>query len=470
MWEAIRSNQRRSWVLISLMGVVLIGLGFAIGATINFEIGGPIGILVAFAIWLILWITATVGGDRILLGSVNAVEVKDKQQYPRLWNVVEEMTIAAGLPRMPRVFVIEDSSPNAFAVGRKQETAAVAVTTGMLERLSRDELQGVVAHELAHIRNLDVRFMTLAAVMMGSIVMISDLYVRSVFYGAVGRRRTSSRSSGGGQAAIVMFVVALVLAILAPILARLLYFACSRKREYLADASAARFTRYPPCLAMSLEKISGGAKPLQRMNRAVVPLFIINPIKSRAFISAFSTHPPTEKRIAILRGMAGGAGFGDYESAYEQVQGKGKQCIGSRTLAAEDAGRLDARKPTTEANPKKEAIARARGVVEFLDRIGNFVVLSCACGVNIKIPPNFKRHEVPCPRCGRKHEVPRAAETTADRAEGSTEAAAKFTSKGSGWESFRCACDRTIQLSPRFKAPRMKCPECGRTIEIEGRA
>ena len=195
----------------------------------------------ALVIWLIMALVALIGGDSVLLHTAGAYHI-DKEDAPRHLNVVEEMTIASSLGSMPRVYIIEDDAPNAFAVGRNPEKAAVAVTSGLLKRLTRDELQGVVAHEIGHIRNLDVRFMTLAAVMVGSIVLLSEVFMHYLWFG--GGRRSSSRK-GGGQAQIILLVVGILAAILAPIVARMLYFACSRRREYLADASAAQFTRFP---------------------------------------------------------------------------------------------------------------------------------------------------------------------------------------------------------------------------------
>ena len=279
MWEAIRRNRRRSTVLITLMGIILILLGFVIGMLVDPQAGGAFGAVVALGIWLILWLTAIAGGDSVLLASSRAKRVQ-KKDAPRLWNIVEEMTIASGLGTMPAVYIIEDSVPNAFAVGRKPEKAAVAVTSGLLKRLNRDELQGVIAHEIGHIKNLDIRFMTLASVMLGSIVLISEIFVRGFLYS--GARRRSSRSGDGGQAQVVILVVALLVAILAPIVAQILYFACSRQREYLADASAARFTRFPEGLASALERISRRAASKEKVSRALAPLYIVNPLQARA--------------------------------------------------------------------------------------------------------------------------------------------------------------------------------------------
>jgi heat shock protein HtpX len=306
----------------------LLGAGFAGGSSRLLSperiAGGMLGVGVASVLWMVMMLAAYYGGDSLLLSSAKARRIQ-KEDLPQLWNVVEEMTIASGLGQMPKVYIIDDPEPNAFAVGRSPETASIAVTMGLLRRLNRDELQGVVAHEIGHIRNLDVRFMTLASVTLGTIVLLSEVFLRSMWYGG-GRGRRRSSSSGGGQAQAILLVAALLVAILAPIAAQLLYFACSRKREYLADASAARFTRYPLGLASALEKIastvSTGSK---KVSRALAPMYIVNPLQSRSAVGLFSTHPPTEDRIRILRSMAGGAGLAQYEEAYRKVHGEGRE-------------------------------------------------------------------------------------------------------------------------------------------------
>jgi heat shock protein HtpX len=482
MWEAIRQNRRRSFVLITLMAIVLIALGAAIGVYIDPQQGLVLGATAAVGLWLILWLTAVAAGDSILLSSVNAHEIW-KEDAPQLWNVVEEMTIASGLGKMPRVYVIDDSALNAFAVGRQPEKAAVAVTAGLLRKLNRDELQGVVAHEIGHIRNLDVKFMTLAGVMVGSIVLISDVFLRALFYGG-GRRRSRGGGKGGGQAAAIMLLVAIALAILGPIFAQLLYFACSRRREYLADASSARFTRYPEGLASALEKISGRAssksKSEAKANRVMAPMYIVNPLQARSAAGLTSTHPPTEKRIQILRSMGGQAGFAAYEAAYRQATGAKRGCIGARTLES-DAG-VAVRPPAPE-DRKKDATERARQASDLVDRMAEYLFLACACGVRIKIPPDFQGDKITCPRCGREHEIP-AAELAA--VAGATAAAVgkgvpgvkkasppppppmRYRRKGAGWESFRCRCGQTVQLSPSLSTDSIRCPKCRTRIAIDG--
>ena len=307
MWEAISANQRRSALLITSLATLLALMGMAIG----FLMGGKpqtayFGAFIGLCVWGVLLLVNLMGGESVLLSSANAREV-EHDEAPQLYNVVEEMRIAASLPAMPRVFIIDTPVPNAFAVGLNPERACVAVTVGLLERLNRDELQGVIAHELGHISNRDTLFMTLAGVTLGAIVLLADAGMRMMFWGGGGRRRSSSSGKGGGGAAILM-IAALVLAILAPLVARLLYFACSRQREYLADASAAQFTRYPAALASALQKISAQQDPKKiPVNRVVAPMYAINPLAAAGSFSVFGTHPPTEERIRRLLEMQGAA-------------------------------------------------------------------------------------------------------------------------------------------------------------------
>ena len=304
MWEAIEANKRRSAGLIIFMALLLGSVAAAIGLLMG---GDPqsamFGAFIGLCIWGVLLLVNMMGGESVLLSSANAREVTH-EEAPQLYNIVEEMRIAASLPAMPKVYIIDTPVPNAFAVGLKPERACVAVTTGLLERLNRDELQGVIAHELGHISNRDTLFMTLAGVTLGAIVLLADAGMRMLFWGSGNRRRSDSKNGGGAMA--ILMIAALVLAILAPLVARLLYFACSRQREYLADASAAQFTRLPSGLASALQKISTQqeAKKIP-VNRVVSPMYIINPLAAAGSASVFGTHPPTQERIKRLLAMQG---------------------------------------------------------------------------------------------------------------------------------------------------------------------
>ncbi|MCX7008783.1 MAG: M48 family metalloprotease [Kiritimatiellaeota bacterium] len=213
MWELIQSNRRKSAALIVILALVLAALGLSIGWSIAGEEGGFFGVAVAMIIWIVMLLANFAAGESILLAAAGGREVTHNDA-PQLFNVVEEMKIASGLPAMPKVYIIDNPAPNAFAVGLNSERAAVAVTSGLLARLTRDELQGVVAHELGHIKNRDTMFMTLAGVTVGAVILLADLYLRGMRFG--GGRSRSSSDRGGGQAAAIMMVIALVLAILDP--------------------------------------------------------------------------------------------------------------------------------------------------------------------------------------------------------------------------------------------------------------
>jgi heat shock protein HtpX len=304
MYEQIARNRRASWLLAALVVAILAALGFAIGyATLNGTQGG-IGLLGVFGIVAIAWsIIGYYSGDKMVLAVSGARRVTHAEE-PQLYNVVEEMTIAAGLPQVPAVYVLDEASPNALATGRDPQHASIAVTRGLLERLDREELQGVVAHEMSHIRNYDIRFETLVGILVGMIALVADFFLRWSFWGGMGRRRGGG-NSGGDQAQAIFMVVALVLAILAPLAAYAVQFAVSRRREYLADASAVELTRNPLGLARALDRIAVDPNKLKHANRATAHLYIANPLKkSKAVTGVFDTHPPISERIKILLAMA----------------------------------------------------------------------------------------------------------------------------------------------------------------------
>lgn len=317
MWEQINSNRLRSVALVAGMGLLLLALGYAIGY--SFLDNGLGGMAVAGVVWGIMLLVSMFQGDGILLGVAGARKIR-KEDDPRLYNVVEEMSIAAGLSQVPDVYIIEDQALNAFAAGRNPKRAAVAITAGLLTKLNRDELQGVIAHEIAHIKNRDVSLMAISAVMLGAVVMLSWYASRTLFF--TGGRRRSGQNSGGGA---IVAIIGLVLIILAPIFAQLLHLAISRKREYLADASSALYTRYPEGLASALEKMADSPTQVRAANKATAPMYTVNPFTRRGanLNSLLSTHPPIQERIRILRAM-GGSSYLSYEQAYEEVHGKGK--------------------------------------------------------------------------------------------------------------------------------------------------
>ena len=400
MWEQIRSNQRRAAALVIIMAGVLFLTGYVIGEAFVGRGAGVVGLVIALLIWIVLTLVAYFSGDQVFLSMSRARKIK-RQDHPVLYNVVEEMQIASGLPKVPDVYIIDDDAPNAFATGRKPETASVAVTTGLLKVLDRDELQGVIAHEMGHIRNRDVLYMMMVGVMMGVIVILAQVGLRSMFWGGMGRRRTSSRGKGGEAQAILM-IVAIVLMILAPIIAQLIYFALSRRREYLADASAAAFTRYPEGLASALEKISRKPAKLRSATKATAPMYIVNPLKvtSRGLSDVTSTHPPISERVKILRSLAGGAGFGSYDAAYRKVT--------RRAVGVVPASALRAAETREERPVKREAgdpLARVRETTDMMWRLNGYAFIPCACGTKLKVPPAYAGKKVACPHCGTEHTV-----------------------------------------------------------------
>jgi heat shock protein HtpX len=407
MWELIRANKRNSIVLMAIMAAVLLLLGFVIGLGFFGAEGGFFGLMIATVIWIVLTLISFSSGDQILLASSKA-KLVTHDVHPQLFNIVEEMKIAAGLPAMPKIYIINDPAPNAFATGRKPETASVAVTAGLLARLNRDELQGVIAHEISHILHRDILFVTLAGIMLGSIVLLSQVFLRGMFYSSMmgSRRRYSSGGKGGGQAQIVMLVIAIVAAILAPIMAYLLYFALSRRREYLADAGGARLTRYPEGLASALEKIANDPSPqLAAANKVTAPMYIANPFKKkkqRKLSDLTSTHPPISERIRILRNMTHGASFKDYSNAFANVTHT-KTVIPPTALTKED---IALREAGAKAEKDQRTEKQMRQVGDIMRRVNQFVFLTCLCGLKLKIPPNFKSNKVTCPRCKRKLDLP----------------------------------------------------------------
>ncbi|MBI2436114.1 MAG: M48 family metallopeptidase [Candidatus Hydrogenedentes bacterium] len=518
MWELIRANKRRSAVLVLAMLALLLALGFVIGSALAPSLAagefyddyyvpsftfdptaGFIGMAIAFALWMCQASVAYFQGDSILLAVSRARPIQ-RSDHPQLYNVVEEMTIAASLPKMPKIYLIDDMALNAFATGRKPENAAVAVTAGLLGKLNRDELQGVVAHEISHIVNRDVMFMTMVGIMVGSIVMISEVFLRSLrFSGSSGRYR-GDKKGGGGQ--LILIVIAIVFAILAPIFAQLIYFAVSRKREYLADAGSAVFTRYPEGLASALEVISTDTEILQSANRATAPMYIVNPLQQAGSMALGLTrsHPPVEDRIRVLRGIAGGVSYAKYQDALRRT---GAHHAATLPRSALRQGVV----PIREAHP--DAVApiattaqRMRQAGDLLRKVNEFVFLSCACGMRIKLPPDFKAEEVECPRCQRHVAVPVAqvaaaaavanvlhetagtagTEKMGRTAVGGTGAVPFAKVKADaplvappplrvqrpapGWSSVRCACGGVLTLPPEPELKEANCPRCGARIQI----
>ncbi len=387
-------------ILVIAMGVLLVLLGYLLGlAFFDNAIGG---FVIALIVWAAMSLFGYFQGDSLLLTMSRARKIS-RDDHPRLYNIVEEMKIASGLEKMPDIYIIDDPALNAFATGRDPNRASVAITSGLLQKLKRDELQGVIAHEISHIKNRDVLLMAMTSILLGTIVILAWYGSRFLIFGGMGGSRRRS-SAGGGQAQIIILIVGLVFMILAPIMAQVIYLAISRKREYLADASAALYTRYPEGLASALEKLGTSTGQLKSASKATAPMYIVNPFRKKGlkFADLSSTHPPISERIRILRAM-GGASFSNYDQAYRQVHRGGGSVIPAAGLAAGSVPLAKTAPKTKAAEP--DEIQRARETSDVMWRLNKYKTIPCECGAKLRVPPGFRERSITCPRCRRRHPV-----------------------------------------------------------------
>jgi heat shock protein HtpX len=291
VWDAVAANKRNSFLLFFFFFLFVMGLGWLFSEFTGF---GVFGLIIAFIIAVLGCYASYYYSDKIVL-KISGARPVSRKENPYLYHLVDGLAIAAGIPA-PKCYIIDDPAPNAFATGRDPEHAVICVTTGLLKKLDRAELEGVIAHEMSHIKNFDIRYMTLVAVMVGIVALLSDWMLRAYWW------RGSDRNN---RASSFIIVLAIIAAILAPIVATLIKLALSRQREYLADATAALLTRYPEGLASALEKLAQDKRPLKVANKATAHLYIVNPLKEHASFlnNLFSTHPPIEERIKRLRSM-----------------------------------------------------------------------------------------------------------------------------------------------------------------------
>jgi len=296
IYAQITANKRKSWLIIILFIAFITTILYVYGKASGFGLSyAGIGLIIAGA----MSFSSYYYSDKMILGMSQAKQIQ-KNDNPQLFRIVENLCIGAGVP-MPKIYIINDSAPNAFATGRDPNHSVVCVTTGILDKLDKIELEGVIAHELSHVRNYDIRLMAIVVILVGLVALLADIFMRSLWYG--GQRRREDRGSSQG----IFLLIGIVLAILSPLIATLIQLAVSRKREFLADASGALLTRYPEGLASALEKISADKEPLEVANNATAHLYIANPFKGKIqgswFSNLFNTHPPIEERIRILRSM-----------------------------------------------------------------------------------------------------------------------------------------------------------------------
>lgn len=303
-YNQVDANKIKTWIIMFCFTGFVTLVAFILTKALGFSLDESVGFTGMFLIFAIIMnFTSYYFSDSIILTISQATQLK-REDNVALFRLVENLTIADGLP-MPRIYIIDDTAPNAFATGRDPKHSAIAFTTGILGKLNKNELEGVIAHELSHVKNLDIRLMAVVTILVGLVALLADVFFRSLWFGG-GRRDSDENKSGAGS---ILLVVAIVLAILSPIIAQLIQLAVSRKRESLADASGAVLTRNPDALADALLKISGDKEPLEVANKGTAHLYIANPFKEDHkggvtwFVNLFNTHPPIEERVAALRAM-----------------------------------------------------------------------------------------------------------------------------------------------------------------------
>lgn len=297
IYSHIDANRWKTWFIMGLFVALVTTLVYVFAKTLGYNLSfAGIALIISGVVSFASYYYA----DSIILTMSRAKQIQ-KKDHPQLFRTVENLCIAAGLP-LPRIYIVDDSAPNAFATGRDPKHAVVCVTTGILDKLTKVELEGVIAHELSHIKNYDIRLMAIVVVLVGVVTLLADFFTRSLWYGGRGRDDRGSRNAQG-----VFLLIGLVLAILSPLIATLMQLAISRKREFLADASGVLLTRYPEGLALALEKLAKDKEPLEVANNATAHLYIVNPFKGKNlhnwFAGIFNTHPPIEERIKTLRSM-----------------------------------------------------------------------------------------------------------------------------------------------------------------------
>lgn len=421
MWYIIESNKRKTFVLITLMVLLLMALWVVIGICFSSDItfGGFLGIALSIisAIGIIIYVKTN--SSKFFLNQVDAVPIENGD-YPVLENIVEEMSISANLGFVPKIYIVCSNVPNAFAVGMNEKNSAIAVTTGLLSLLNRDELQGVVAHEISHIKNQDTLYLMYAGVIFGLIVTVSDSLLRGF---------SRSRSNRGGGPLILILIIFLILS---PIMGKLLYFSLSRKREFLADACACQYTRYPTGLASALNKISNYSYVKKEKNddedifdedictdekvnsgKIVSCMYIHNFLQKKttnALSNLFASHPPISKRIQVLRKM-GAADIEEYQKVYTSVVSK-KHLIPKNKLSKMDIQHLAIVTPLVEEKveeqkpqnaPKKEETIRHRQAKDVYYKAKEYKIINCPCETKLKIPKEYKKDSIVCPHCKTIH-------------------------------------------------------------------
>ena len=436
MWTQIQNNRRNCFLIVLAIFIVMVALGGFIGILYsyifhentdiplsvfmniqNFDSYSEsmfIGIIFSLLLWGILLFIALIDGKRIIL-AMNWTYKLPTNANRILRNIVEEMSIAAGLPKVPEIYVIDAAMPNSFSTGMSPKDSAIVVTTGLLTNLDRDELQGVIAHEIAHIANRDTSFMLIAGAMLGTITIITHFGLKMIFGYSMSRRNPLNHNY---KLKFLIIALTLLLMVFSPIMARILYLFISQKKEYLADACAVQYTRYPHALATALVKISTSIFVLRDADKLTSSMYIVHPLDLEVerkeafsmFKNVFRTHPPTEKRIEVLEKMTC-ADFNAYNRAFSQTAPRKRTIINKKDLY--NVQRLEIKKPEhnyeTDVNGRHiylstaiaDLAARKREAEDIVWKANNYIFKECECGTKLKFPQSYKGQEISCPHCGK---------------------------------------------------------------------
>lgn len=512
--ELIRANKRKSLYLLILSMVIMLIVGYVLGDLLFSQFNSPriinyeqkrmyfafgfsafIGFIEFIQIYFIF------NGKPKTLFKQLGLKPAAQTKFRKLNNVIAEMSIAAGLSKPPQAYVIPSKAINAMAFGTKPEHSAICVTAGLLSVCNRDELQGVVAHELSHILNQDILLLEVCRSTLGMVIVLREVMLRSMYWGSLGRAnyRSSSSKSRSSNLHLVFIIIGVIFAIIAPLLVQLIYFALSRQREYLADAYSAKLTRYPAGLASALTKIAYSSHSIDKIDKVTSAAFIDQPFGNVVITSKGTrTHPPIWNRIKILQQMSGGAGYIDYKKAYQKVTQSAPGFMPSSMANSRISFPIRAAMPLADEpgainSPQElrhlEKNLRSDDVIRISEGYG---FVNCECGMNIKIPPEYKKFQVKCPRCGRIHiledkmqatlsnllddnnssealisPVTESVKKEKEKPDYSAEERQVYKKTGKGWEKIKCRCGNEVELSPTFVGRFISCRKCGRKINIK---
>ncbi len=389
MWELINKNKSKTFLFVFLMALCFGLMAYCLAETLKIYNISPIWVyIVVYGYFFVTLIIASHDSKNVFLKLSNA-RFALRAYYPKLFNIVQEMSIASGLSTMPEIYIIDEDSPNAFACGKDPQTASVVVTKGLLARLNRDELQAVVAHEISHIVNRDILYLLYTSCLLGCMVFISDFVIKFL------RSCSNRRSFNGGAIYIIPFVlISLVLVALS----KIFYFCLSKKREYLADACAVQFTRNPMALANALKKIDEEQTYFVNTNPITSAMFIVSPLNNKE-----KTHPPIEKRIQILLRLSS-CNIAAYNNSYKKVLGKKSSIVSKKIIDKPSYSKVIPIVATTLANQTvQDKIANHREAYDTMLKMENYIFIKCDCDTKLKVPKELKGQKIPCPHCKKMH-------------------------------------------------------------------